>query len=255
MSRPLEIAITPAIRLAARLSLAWKIALVCAVLLVPTLLLGSGYRSGMNAQTSFAANEQAGIVYAKPLIGLARVDGRAPQRERACSARRARRRRVSGPLGDRRRRPVARQARREEQRRDGHRLAVERRQGCRHRLRSAHGDPERGDRDRRGRQRADHDERCGRAGPQQLVPDPRPGSRLVLGDGRLAAAHAGRARPRNSLVGRARDGVAARRTRRSSRRGRSSAVEGPPRRRPHRPQRGRRCRRSPRRATSTPPRS
>jgi methyl-accepting chemotaxis protein len=70
MTRVFEIAISPAVRLAARLSFLWKIALVCAVLLVPTLLLGWGYRSGMSAQTSFAANEQAGIAYAKPLMNL-----------------------------------------------------------------------------------------------------------------------------------------------------------------------------------------
>ena len=36
----------------------WKIALVCVVLLVPSVVLGVGYWSGMTAQTSFAASEE-----------------------------------------------------------------------------------------------------------------------------------------------------------------------------------------------------
>jgi methyl-accepting chemotaxis protein len=70
MTRTFDLIIRPAVRLAGRLSLAWKIALVCAVLLVPTLLLGNGYRSGMGAQTSFAATERSGVDYARPLMGL-----------------------------------------------------------------------------------------------------------------------------------------------------------------------------------------
>ena len=48
----------------------WKIALVCAALLVPTVVLGVGYWSGMTSQTSFAASEQSGVDYASPVIGL-----------------------------------------------------------------------------------------------------------------------------------------------------------------------------------------
>ncbi len=48
----------------------WKIALVCIVLLVPSVVLGVGYWSGMTAQTSFAASEGTGVVYATPLMKL-----------------------------------------------------------------------------------------------------------------------------------------------------------------------------------------
>jgi methyl-accepting chemotaxis protein len=70
MRQVFDLVLGPAVRLAGRLSLAWKIALVCAVLLVPTLLLGNGYRSGMGAQTSFAAAERSGVAYARPLMDL-----------------------------------------------------------------------------------------------------------------------------------------------------------------------------------------
>ena len=66
----LDFLVAPAVRLVARLTMVWKIVLVAAFLLVPTLLLGAGYRSGIAAQTSFAASEEAGIHYARPLMGL-----------------------------------------------------------------------------------------------------------------------------------------------------------------------------------------
>jgi methyl-accepting chemotaxis protein len=65
-----EAILAPGIKLASRLAMLWKIALVCVVLLVPTAVLGVGYWSGMTAQTSFAASEEAGVTYASPLIGL-----------------------------------------------------------------------------------------------------------------------------------------------------------------------------------------
>src|SRR4051794_10896425 len=70
MTNVLGTLLAPAVALSARLAMVWKILLVCAVLLVPTFLLGNGYRSGMAAQTSFVASERAGIEYAKPLTGL-----------------------------------------------------------------------------------------------------------------------------------------------------------------------------------------
>jgi methyl-accepting chemotaxis protein len=60
----------PAAAVAGRLSMLQKIVVVFAVVLVPTLLLGNGYRSGMAAQTSFASSERAGLEYASPLMNL-----------------------------------------------------------------------------------------------------------------------------------------------------------------------------------------
>src|SRR4051812_25432195 len=62
--------LAPGLAFTGRLAMVWKIAAVCTVLLVPTLLLGNGYRSGMATQTSFAAKERAGIEYARPLMNL-----------------------------------------------------------------------------------------------------------------------------------------------------------------------------------------
>ncbi|MFL5962776.1 MAG: methyl-accepting chemotaxis protein [Gaiellaceae bacterium] len=70
MRRVLDALLAPAVGVTARFAMVWKIALVCAVLLVPTVILGNGYRSGMAAQTSFAGSERAGIRYARPLMGL-----------------------------------------------------------------------------------------------------------------------------------------------------------------------------------------
>lgn len=68
--RAVNSALSPAVKLVARLSLVQKIALVCAVLLIPALILGKGYRAGIGAQTSFASAERAGVRYADPLVRL-----------------------------------------------------------------------------------------------------------------------------------------------------------------------------------------
>jgi methyl-accepting chemotaxis protein len=62
--------LAPAVAASGRVSMLWKIVAVVGVLLVPTLLLGNGYRSGMAAQTSFAASERAGVQSADPLMSL-----------------------------------------------------------------------------------------------------------------------------------------------------------------------------------------
>ena len=66
----LEAVLAPGVKLAGRFAMLWKIALVCVVLLVPSVVLGVGYWSGMTAQTSFAASEGTGVVYATPLMKL-----------------------------------------------------------------------------------------------------------------------------------------------------------------------------------------
>ncbi|MFN8223845.1 MAG: HAMP domain-containing methyl-accepting chemotaxis protein [Gaiellales bacterium] len=53
-----------------RLPMLWKVVAVSAVLLVPAVVVGQGYRDGIGAQTSFAAAERAGIDSASPLLGL-----------------------------------------------------------------------------------------------------------------------------------------------------------------------------------------
>jgi hypothetical protein len=67
MNRFLAMALAPAVSVFSRLKMVWKIVILSSVLIVPTLLLGNGYRQGMGAQTSFAAAERAGIQDAQPL--------------------------------------------------------------------------------------------------------------------------------------------------------------------------------------------
>jgi methyl-accepting chemotaxis protein len=70
MNRILAMALAPAVSIFSRLKMVWKIVILSSVLIVPTLLLGNGYRQGMGAQTSFAAAERAGIQDAQPLLSL-----------------------------------------------------------------------------------------------------------------------------------------------------------------------------------------
>src|SRR4051794_25605951 len=65
-----ELFLRPGVRLMSRLPMLWKIVAVSCVLLVPMLVLGKGYRSGIGAQTSFAAEERGGVEYAVPLMAL-----------------------------------------------------------------------------------------------------------------------------------------------------------------------------------------
>jgi methyl-accepting chemotaxis protein len=69
----LRVALAPAVAALGRLRLVWKLAVVCGLLLVPALVLGNGYRSGIDAQTSFADKERAGVVYARPVLDLLRA--------------------------------------------------------------------------------------------------------------------------------------------------------------------------------------
>src|SRR4051794_4023905 len=60
----------PATAILDRLQLVWKIVLVAACLIVPTVVLGTGYRSGMNSQVDFAHSERTGVVQARPALAL-----------------------------------------------------------------------------------------------------------------------------------------------------------------------------------------
>src|SRR5882724_9749821 len=66
----LALVLAPAVSVFSRLKIVWKIVVLSSVLIVPTVLLGNGYRQGMGAQTSFAAAARAGILDARPLMSL-----------------------------------------------------------------------------------------------------------------------------------------------------------------------------------------